>query len=95
MCDEDSEEQRLPRRDARLHGIYLSTVRRNVLFPSSRLKSDSLEDRTARVLRVETVSSTHTSRSKLATELFLIPADASLPDSVVVRVQPAELINVL
>jgi len=46
-----------------------------------------------RALRVGTVSSTHTSRPKLATVFFLISADASFPDSVEVQVQPAQLIK--
>jgi hypothetical protein len=85
-CD-DCEEQRLPRREARLCGIYLSNVRRNVLLPPSWLTSDCLWDRAVRALRVGTVSSTHTSRPKLATVFFLISGDASLPDSVEVQVQ--------
>lgn len=100
LCDwsfhgDDCEEDNLSCSDVRLYGIYLSTVRRNVLFPSSWLTSDYLGDRTARVLRVETFSSTHTSRSNLATVFFLISVDVSLPDRVEVQVQPAELINVL
>jgi len=79
---DDCEEQRLPRRDARLYGIYLSVVRRNVLLPSSWLTSDTLGDRAVRALRDGTVSSTHTSRPKLVTVFLLISADASLPDSV-------------
>ena len=64
-----------------------------MLLPSSWMTSDSLGDRTMRALRVGTVSSTHTSRPKLATGFVLISADASLPDSVGVQVQHAQLIE--
>jgi hypothetical protein len=64
-----------------------------VLLPSSWLTSDSFGDRAVRALRDGTVSSTHTFRPKLSTVFFLISADASLPDSVEVQVQPAQLIK--